>query len=98
LAGGTGGISLWRDILDSFCRHRKRPAEAGRLCQLRIGIARLLARLFGIFVTTAGFLALLAGFLTTALLLTRLLTRCLILLAGLGWFWFVMLFPFMGTA
>jgi hypothetical protein len=74
---------LWRDIFVSFCCHRKRPAEAGRFCQLRIGIAGLLVRLFGIFVTTAGLLALLAGFLTAALLLTWLLTRCLILLAGL---------------
>jgi hypothetical protein len=40
-------------------------------------------RLFGIFVTLAGGLALLARFLTAALLLTRLLTRRLILLAGL---------------
>jgi hypothetical protein len=39
--------------------------------------------LFGIFVTPGGFLALLAGFLTAALLLTWLLTGCLILLAGL---------------
>jgi len=74
---------LWRDISDSFRCHRKRPAEADRLCQLRIGIAGLLVRLFGIFVTTAGLLALLARFLTAALLLTWLLTRCLILLAGL---------------
>ena len=40
-------------------------------------------RLFGIFGILAGSLALLAGFLTAALLLTRLLTRRLFLLAGL---------------
>ena len=40
-------------------------------------------RLFGIFGILAGSLALLAGFLTATLLLTRLLTRCLFLLAGL---------------
>jgi hypothetical protein len=55
------------------------------LVTLRIGIARLLVRLFGIFGILAGSLALLAGFLTAALLLTWLLTRCLILLAGLVW-------------
>jgi hypothetical protein len=62
---------------------KKRPAEASRLCQLRIGAARLLVRLFGIFVTLAGGLALLARFLTAALLLAGLLTRRLIRLAGL---------------
>jgi hypothetical protein len=41
----------------------------------------LVVRLFGIFVTLAGSLALLARFLTAALLLTGLLTRRLILLA-----------------
>ena len=40
-------------------------------------------RLFGSFGVLAGRLALLAGLLTAALLLTWLLTRCLILLAGL---------------
>jgi hypothetical protein len=43
----------------------------------------LVVRLFGIFGILAGSLALLAGFLTAALLLTRLLTRLLFLLAGL---------------
>jgi hypothetical protein len=43
----------------------------------------LVVRLFGIFGILAGSLALLAGFLTAALLLTRLLTRRLFLLAGL---------------
>ena len=41
-------------------------------------------RLLGVFVTLCGSLALLAGFLTTALLLTGLLTRRLVLLAGLA--------------
>jgi hypothetical protein len=68
---------LWTGTL------KKRPAEASRLCQLRIGAARLLVRLFGIFVTLAGGLALLARFLTAALLLAGLLTRRLIRLAGL---------------
>jgi hypothetical protein len=40
-------------------------------------------RLFGIFRILAGSLVLLAGFLAATLLLARLLTRCLILLAGL---------------
>ena len=40
-------------------------------------------RCFGIFAVLAGSLALLAGFLTAALLLTWLLARGLILLAGL---------------
>ncbi len=43
----------------------------------------MIVRLFGIFITLARGLALLAGFLATALLLTGLLTRYLILLAGL---------------
>jgi hypothetical protein len=43
----------------------------------------LIVRLFGVFVTLAGSLALLTGFLTTALLLTGFLTRVLILRAGL---------------
>ena len=73
---------------------RRRPAEARRFCELRIGVARLVVRLFGIFVTLAGSLTLLARFLTAALLLTGLLTRRLILLAGLV----VMLFPFMRTS
>ena len=62
---------------------KKRPAEASRLCYLCIAVARLVVRLFGIFVTLAGSLALLARFLTAALLLTGLLTGRLILLAGL---------------
>ncbi|MBR1146637.1 hypothetical protein [Bradyrhizobium sp. AUGA SZCCT0431] len=62
---------------------RKRPAEAGRFCQLGIGVAGLIGRQLGIFVTLAGSLTLLARILTAALLLTRLLTRRLILLAGL---------------
>jgi hypothetical protein len=60
-----------------------RPAEAGRFCQLRIGIARLVERLFRISITFAGSLALLARFLAAALLLTGFLTRRLIVLAGL---------------
>jgi hypothetical protein len=44
----------------------------------------LIVRLLGIFVTLCGSLALLAGFLTTALLLTGLLTRRLVLLTGLA--------------
>jgi hypothetical protein len=43
----------------------------------------LVVRFFGIFGVLAGRLALLARLLTAALLLTWLLTRCLILLAGL---------------
>jgi hypothetical protein len=68
---------------------KKRPAEAGRLFlyaglfQLRIGVARLPVRLLGFLVALGGSLALLAGFLTAALLLTGLLIRRLILLAGL---------------
>jgi hypothetical protein len=62
---------------------RRRPAEAGRLCQLRIGVARLVVRLLGIFVTLCGSLALLARFLTAALLRSGLLPRRLILLARL---------------
>jgi hypothetical protein len=50
---------------------RKRPAGADRFCQLRIGVARLVVRLLGIFVTLCGRLTLLARFLTAALLLTR---------------------------
>jgi hypothetical protein len=65
------------------CRIRKRPAEASRFCWLCVAGARLIVRLFGIFITLARGLALLAGLLATALLLTGLLTRCLILLAGL---------------
>jgi hypothetical protein len=44
----------------------------------------LIVRLLGIFVTLCGSLALLAGFLTTALLLTGLLTRRFVLLTGLA--------------
>jgi hypothetical protein len=44
----------------------------------------LIVRLLRIFVTLCGRLALLAGFLTTALLLTWLLTRRLVLLTGLA--------------
>jgi hypothetical protein len=68
---------------------KQRPAEAGRLFlyiglfELRIGVARLLVRLPGILVALGGRLALLTGFLTAALLLTGLLIRRLILLAGL---------------
>ena len=53
-------------------RKRKRPAEAGRLCQLRIGVARLVERLFGISIVLARSLALLARFRAAALLLTGL--------------------------
>jgi hypothetical protein len=67
----------------SLFDHRKRSAEAGHLCQLSVGIARLVERLFGIFVALARSLTLLARFLPTGLLLTKLLTRRLILLAGL---------------
>lgn len=56
---------------------------AGRFCYLRIGVARLVERLFGIPVTLAGGLTLLARFQAATLLLTGLLTRRLILLAGL---------------
>src|SRR5260370_16804492 len=65
---------------------KKRPAEASGLCYLRIGVARLLVRLFGLFrisVTLAGSLTLLARIPTAALLLTGFLNRRLILLAGL---------------
>jgi hypothetical protein len=62
---------------------RKRPAEAGRFCQLSIGVAGLLVRHLGIFVTLAGSLTLLARSLTAALLLPGFLARRLILLAGL---------------
>jgi hypothetical protein len=51
--------------------------------RLGVAAARLIERLLGIFVALAGCLALLAGFLATALLLSGLLTRCLILLARL---------------
>ena len=50
---------------------------------VRVGVARLIVRLFGIFFTFCGSLALLVRFLTAALLLTRPLTRRLIVLAGL---------------
>jgi hypothetical protein len=79
----------WRRLERKAALGKKRPAEAGRLClyvglfQLRIGVARLLVRLLGIFVTLGGSVALLAGFLTAALLLAGLLIRRLILLAGL---------------
>jgi hypothetical protein len=62
---------------------RRRPAEAGRPCQLCIGVARLVVRLFGVFITLCGSLALLARFLAATLLRSGLLTRRLILLAGL---------------
>jgi hypothetical protein len=45
------------------CRIRKRPAEASRFCWLCVAGARLIVRLFGIFITLARGLALLAGFL-----------------------------------
>ena len=64
-------------------RQRKRPAEAGRFCQLGIGVAGLIVRHLGIFVTLAGGLTLLARILTAALLLTGFLARRLILLAAL---------------
>jgi hypothetical protein len=50
---------------------------------LRVGVARLVKRLLGIFVTLCGSLTLLARFLTTAVLLTRPLTRRLIWLTEL---------------
>jgi hypothetical protein len=56
----------------------------------------LIVRLLRIFVTLCGSLALLAGFLTTALLLTGLLTRRLVLLTGLALVRH-RVFPFMGT-
>ena len=70
----TAGNSLWK---------KGWPAEAGHFCQLRIGVARLVERLFRISITFAGRLALLALFLAAALLLTGFLTRRLIVLAGL---------------
>lgn len=66
-----------------FRDHRKRPAEASRPYWLGIAVASLVVRCFGIFGIPARSLALLAWFLTAALLLTRFLTRCLVLLAGL---------------
>jgi hypothetical protein len=57
--------------------------RSGPFCYLRIGIAGLLVRFVGIFGILAGSLALLSGFLAAALLLTRLLTRRLVLLARL---------------
>jgi hypothetical protein len=69
--------------MTSCTAERKRPAEAGRFCQLSIGVAGLIVRHFGIFVTLAGCLTLLARGLTATLLLTGFLTRRLILLAGL---------------
>jgi hypothetical protein len=50
---------------------------------LRVGVARLVVRLLEIFVTLCRSLTLLARFLTTAVLLTRPLTRRLIWLTGL---------------
>jgi hypothetical protein len=68
----------------TFCTlKRKRPAEAGRFCQSSIGVAGLLVRHLGIFVTLARSLTLLARSLTAALLPPELLARRLILLAGL---------------
>jgi hypothetical protein len=63
---------------------RKRPAEAGRICQLCIGIAGLVVRRFGMFVILCGSLTLLAGFLTAALLPAGLRGRLLILPPGLA--------------
>jgi hypothetical protein len=60
----------------------KPTPEAGRYF-LRVGVARLVVRLLGIFVTLCRSLTLLARFLPTAVLLTRLLTRRLIWLTGL---------------
>jgi hypothetical protein len=65
------------------CRAEKRPAEAGRRRRLRIGVADLLVRLLGFPVIHRRRLALLARFLTAALLLSGLLTRGLFLLARL---------------
>jgi hypothetical protein len=62
---------------------RTGPPKRAVSTSYRIGVARLVERLFGVFIAFAGSLALLAGFLTTALLLTGFLTRRLILLAGL---------------
>jgi hypothetical protein len=64
--------------------------------QLGVAIASLIVRLLRIFVTLCGRLALLAGFLTTALLLTGLLTRRLVLLTGSALVRHGV-FPFMGT-
>jgi hypothetical protein len=61
---------------------RNQPAEAGCFF-LRVGVARLVKRLLGIFVTLCRSLTLLARFLTTAVLLTRPLTQQLIWLTGL---------------
>jgi hypothetical protein len=62
-------------------QEQKRPAEAGPICYLRIGIAGLVVRHFGIILCRS--LTLLAGFLTAALLLAGLRGRRLILLPGL---------------
>ncbi|MGA8316137.1 MAG: hypothetical protein WA832_07200 [Bradyrhizobium sp.] len=62
--------------------HKKTVREAGRFCYLRIGVARLVELLFRISIVLARSLALLARF-RAAALLTGLLTRRLILLAGL---------------
>jgi hypothetical protein len=69
------------------CKTRNAQKETARRgepsCYLRIGVARLVERLFGISIVLARSLALLARFRAAALLLTGLLTRRLILLAGL---------------
>jgi len=62
-------------------QEQKRPAEAGPICYLRIGIAGLVVRHFGIILCRS--LTLLSGFLTAALLLAGLRGRRLILLPGL---------------
>ena len=61
------------------------PQRAVSVCsyRLRVAVAGLIVLLLGSPVALAGSLALLAGFLATALLLSGLLTRRLILLAGL---------------
>jgi hypothetical protein len=71
--------------LYSEIRNGKEPAHRSEpLLWLGVAVASLVVRLFGIFVTFARRLALLAQFLAAALLLTGFLTRCLILLAGLA--------------
>ena len=63
--------------------HNNGPPKRAVSAWLRIGVTCLVERLFGISIALAGSLALLAWFQAAALLLTGLLTRCLILLAGL---------------
>jgi hypothetical protein len=61
----------------------KKPTRRSGRFFLRVGVARLVVRLLGIFVTLCRSLTLLARFLTTAVLLTRPLARRLIWLTGL---------------